>query len=135
MVRAIQERGVAVTILAPGQHSDHLLTRRASRRLYGPLLRAGARIFEYDPTMIHAKVLVIDGQWSVVGSTNFDNRSFGINDEINVAAFDAALAARLREDFCRDLAQSHRVTYRKWYRRPLVERVWEFFGWLLERQQ
>jgi cardiolipin synthase len=135
MVRAIQERGVAVTILTPGQHSDHLLTRRASRRLYGPLLRAGARIYEYDPTMLHAKILVIDGLWSVVGSTNFDNRSFGINDEINVAAFDAALATRLQEDYQRDLAQSHRVTYRKWYRRPLVERVWELLGWLLERQQ
>jgi len=135
MVRAIQERGVAVTILAPGQHSDHLLTRRASRRLYGPLLKVGARIFEYDPTMIHTKVLVIDGTWSVVGSTNFDNRSFGINDEINVAAFDSDLAERLQEDFQRDLAASHRVTYRKWYRRPLVERVWELLGWLLERQQ
>ena len=85
--------------------------------------------------MIHAKVLVIDGIWSVVGSTNFDNRSFGINDEINVAAFDADLAARLLEDFRRDLTESHRVTYRKWYRRPLVERAWELVGWLLERQQ
>jgi cardiolipin synthase len=135
MVRAIKERGVEVTILTPGQHSDHLLTRRASRRLYGPLLKAGARIHEYDPTMIHAKVLVIDGVWSVVGSTNFDNRSFGINDEINVAAFDADLAARLQEDFRRDILHSHRVTYRKWYRRPLVERAWELVGWLLERQQ
>jgi cardiolipin synthase len=135
MVRAIQERGVEVTILTPGQHSDHLLTRRASRRLYGRLLKAGARIHEYDPTMIHAKVLVIDSIWSVVGSTNFDNRSFGINDEINVAAFDAELAGRLQEDLRRDLAQSHRVTYRKWYRRPLVERAWELVGWLLERQQ
>jgi len=126
---------VEVTILTPGQHSDHLLTRRASRRLYGRLLKAGARIHEYDPTMIHAKVLVIDSIWSVVGSTNFDNRSFGINDEINVAAFDAELAGRLQEDLRRDLAQSHRVTYRKWYRRPLVERAWELVGWLLERQQ
>ena len=123
MVRAIKERGVGVTILTPGQHSDHLLTRRSSRRLYGPLLKAGARIYEYEPTMIHAKVLVIDGIWSVVGSTNFDNRSFGINDEVNVAAFDADLAARLQEDFRSDLAHSHRVTYRKWYRRPLVERA------------
>jgi cardiolipin synthase len=135
LVRAIKERDVAVTILTPGQHSDHLLTRRASRRLYGPLLKAGARIYEYEPTMIHAKALVIDGTWSVVGSTNFDNRSFGINDEINVAAFDTQLAGRLQEDYQRDLASSRRVTYRKWYRRPLVERVWEFFGWLLERQQ
>jgi cardiolipin synthase len=135
MVRAIKERGVAVTILTPGQHSDHLLTRRASRRLYGPLLKAGAKIYEYEPTMIHAKVLVIDGRWSVVGSTNFDHRSFGINDEINVAAFDSELAEQLLVDFRRDLAHSRRVTYRKWYRRPLVERAWELVGWLLERQQ
>ena len=85
MVRAIQERGVAVKIITPGQHSDHLLTRRSSRRLYGPLLKAGAKIYEYEPTMIHTKVLVVDGIWSVVGSTNFDHRSFGINDEVNLA--------------------------------------------------
>jgi cardiolipin synthase len=135
MVRAIRERGVAVTILTPGQHSDHLLTRRSSRRLYGPLLKAGARIFEYEPTMIHAKVLVIDARWTVVGSTNFDNRSFGINDEVNLASFDEALAARLQEDFRNDLRHSRRITYRKWYRRPLTERAHELLGWLLERQQ
>jgi cardiolipin synthase A/B len=135
MVRAIRERGVAVTILTPGQHSDHLLTRRSSRRLYGPLLKAGARIFEYEPTMIHAKVLIIDARWTVVGSTNFDNRSFGINDEVNLASFDEALSARLQEDFRNDLRHSRRITYRKWYRRPLTERAHELLGWLLERQQ
>jgi cardiolipin synthase len=123
MVRAIRERGVAVTILTPGQHSDHLLTRRSSRRLYGPLLKAGARIFEYEPTMIHAKILIVDAKWTVVGSTNFDNRSFGINDEVNLASFDEPLAARLQEDFRNDLRHSRRITYRKWYRRPLTERA------------
>jgi cardiolipin synthase len=135
MVRAIRERGVAVTILTPGQHSDHLLTRRSSRRLYGPLLKAGARIFEYEPTMLHAKVLIIDACWTVVGSTNFDHRSFGINDEVNLASYDTALAARLQEDFRQDLRDSRRITYRKWYRRPLTERAHELLGWLLERQQ
>jgi cardiolipin synthase A/B len=135
MVRAIRERGVAVTILTPGQHSDHLLTRRSSRRLYGPLLKAGAKIFEYEPTMLHAKVLVIDAKWTVVGSTNFDHRSFGINDEVNLASFDETLAARLQEDFRSDLRESRRITYRKWYRRPLTERAHELLGWLLERQQ
>jgi len=135
MVRAIRERGVAVTILTPGQHSDHLLTRRSSRRLYGPLLKAGAKIFEYEPTMLHAKVLIIDACWTVVGSTNFDHRSFGINDEVNLASFDTALAARLQEDFRQDLRDSRRITYRKWYRRPLTERAHELLGWLLERQQ
>lgn len=135
MVRAIRERGVAVTILTPGQHSDHLLTRRSSRRLYGPLLKAGAKIFEYEPTMIHAKILIVDAKWTVVGSTNFDNRSFGINDEVNLASFDETLAARLQEDFRADLRESRRITYRKWYRRPLTERAHELLGWLLERQQ
>jgi cardiolipin synthase len=135
MVRAIRERGVAVTILTPGQHSDHLLTRRSSRRLYGPLLKAGAKIFEYEPTMLHAKVLIIDACWTVVGSTNFDHRSFGINDEVNLASYDTALAARLQEDFRQDLRDSRRITYRKWYRRPLTERAHELLGWLLERQQ
>jgi cardiolipin synthase A/B len=134
LVRAIA-RGVEVKIITPGRHTDHLLTQRSSRRLFGPLLRAGAAIFEYQPAMIHAKSMVVDGCWSVVGSTNFDNRSFGINDEINLVAFDPRLAERLEEDFARDLAQSRRVTYRKWYHRPVFERVHEWLGALLERQQ
>jgi cardiolipin synthase len=128
-------RGVEVIILVPGKHSDHLLTRRSSRRLYGPLLRAGARIYEYGPSMIHAKVLVVDGMWSVVGSTNFDSRSFGINDEVNVAALDKELAARLEEDFRADLEVSHRVTYEEWRNRPSLERANEWLGWVIERQQ
>ncbi|HEX6739568.1 MAG TPA: phospholipase D-like domain-containing protein [Vicinamibacteria bacterium] len=134
LVRAV-ERGVEVKVITPGRHTDHLLTQRSSRRLFGPLLRAGATIFEYEPAMIHAKTMVVDGCWSVVGSTNFDNRSFGINDEVNLVAFDPRLAERLEEDFARDLAQSRRVTYRKWYRRPIFERVHEWLGALLERQQ
>src|SRR6185295_9827916 len=116
MVRAIKERGVEVKIVTPGKHSDHLLTRTSSRRLYGDLLRAGAQIYEYEPTMIHAKVMIVDGLWSVVGSTNFDNRSFGLNDEINLAACDDKLAERLEADFARDMADSRRVTYEEWRR-------------------
>jgi cardiolipin synthase len=119
----------------PGKHSDHLLTRRSSRRIYGDLLRHGAEMYEYEPSMMHTKCLVVDGVWSVVGSTNFDHRSFGINDEINLAALHEGLAARLEEDFQRDLARSHRVTYGKWSRRPLVERFHEWLGWILERQE
>src|SRR5581483_459139 len=105
LLRAVA-RGVDVTIITPGKHSDHMLTRSSSRRSYGPLLHAGARIFEYQPAMIHAKILIIDGVWSVVGSTNFDNRSFGLNDEVNLASCDAKFSARLEEDFVRDLADS-----------------------------
>ena len=135
LVRAIRERGVKVVILTPGRHADHLLTRRSSRRLYGQLLRAGASIYEYQPSMLHAKVLVVDGTWSVVGSTNFDNRSFGLNDEVNLAAYCPELATHLEEDFARDLAQSRQVNYQTWRRRPFFERGHELLGWLLERQQ
>jgi cardiolipin synthase len=135
MVRAIRERGVKVRIITPGKGTDHALTRNASRRLYGDLLEAGAQIYEYQPTMIHCKTLVIDGKWSVVGTTNFDNRSFGLNDEVNLAAFNDELAARISEDFQRDVAESRLMTYEQWKRRPLFERAHEFFGWLLERQQ
>ena len=128
-------RGVEVSSLVPGKQSDHLLTRRASRRLYGPLLRHGAHIYEYQPSMIHTKSTVVDGLWSVVGSTNFDSRSFGINDEVNVAAFDEGLAARLEEDFRADLKLSDLVTYEEWRSRPSIERANEWLGWIIERQQ
>jgi cardiolipin synthase len=134
MVRAVG-RGVRIEIITPGAGSDHLLTRTSSRRLYGDLLRAGAKVFEYQPGMIHAKTMVVDGAWSVVGTTNFDNRSFGLNDEVNVAAFDRSLAARVASDFARDRAESREVSYENWRSRPLWERAYEQLGRLLERQQ
>ncbi|HEX6881660.1 MAG TPA: phospholipase D-like domain-containing protein, partial [Terriglobales bacterium] len=134
LVRAVR-RGVEVVILTPGRKSDHALTRNSSRRLYGELLEAGARVFEYQPAMIHAKVLIIDSLWSVVGSTNFDNRSFGINDEVNLAASAPKLAVRLEDDFRSDLASSCQITLQDWKRRPVVERAHEVLGWILQRQQ
>lgn len=134
LIRALK-RGVEVKILVPGSHSDHLLTRGSSRRLYGDLLKHGAQIFEYEPSMIHVKSLVVDRVWSVIGSTNFDSRSFGINDEVNLAALDDTLAARLEEDFQRDLAESRSITYEYWSNRSPFERIHELLGWVLERQQ
>lgn len=134
LCRAI-ERGVKIRILVPGRASDHILTRSTSRRGYGPLLRAGAEVYEYQPSMIHAKVLVVDDLWAVVGSTNFDNRSFGINDEVNLAACDQALAARLERDMAHDLTKSRRVSLDEWEHRPMIERAPEFLGWIFERQQ
>lgn len=134
MVRALG-RGVRVEIVTPGVHSDHLLTRTSSRRLYGDLLKAGARVYEYQPGMIHAKTMVVDGAWAVVGTTNFDNRSFGLNDEVNIAAFDRKLSARVAEDFARDRAESREMSYEEWRGRPLWERAYEQLGRLLERQQ
>jgi cardiolipin synthase len=128
-------RGVELKIIVPGVHSDHLLTRSSSRRLYGDLLKHGAQIYEYQPSMMHTKVMVVDGLWSVVGSTNFDSRSFGLNDEVNLAARDEALAARLEYDFQCDLADSQRITYAEWRRRSPFERIHEWLGWLVERQE
>lgn len=135
MVRAVSERGVEVQIITPGKKIDHQLTRRSGRRLFGDLLKAGARIYEYEPSMIHAKTMVVDDVWSVVGSTNLDNRSFGLNDEVNLAAFDRELAARVAEDFRRDVADSSEITYDQWRKRSIFERAHEQLGRLLERQQ
>jgi cardiolipin synthase len=85
--------------------------------------------------MLHAKTLLVDGVWSVVGSTNFDNRSFGINDEVNLAANDPELTKRLERDFAQDASESQLVTLRDWSRRSWIERGHEYLGWLLERQQ
>jgi cardiolipin synthase A/B len=134
MEKAIK-RGVEIKVLTPGDHNDHMLTRSSSRRAYGRLLKAGARIFEYDPGMLHAKVMVVDGEWAVVGSTNFDNRSFGLNDEVNMAVCEKKFAGQLEADFRNDLAESTEFSYERWRTRSLFERAPELVGWILERQQ
>ncbi|MCU1285978.1 MAG: phospholipase D/Transphosphatidylase [Acidobacteriales bacterium] len=134
LVRAVK-RGVSVKIITPGKSSDHAVTRSSSRRLYGDLLQNGVQIYEYQPTMIHAKILVVDGKWSVVGSTNMDNRSFQLNDEVNLAAFDGDMSRRLTEDFMNDLQASQLVTYEDWKKRPILERLTESLGAIIQREQ
>lgn len=135
MVRAVTERGVDLKVLVPGKHNDHTITRRSSRALYGDVLRAGGKIYEYQASMIHAKIMIIDDLWTVVGSTNFDNRSFGLNDEVNLATRDARLAATLEQQFLDDLQKSREITHEEWKRRPFWERAQESLGSVLERQQ
>lgn len=135
LVRAMQERHVRVQILLPGKHSDHSMTRSSSRGTYGDLLRAGAEIHEYEPAMIHAKIMIVDDLWCVVGSTNLDHRSFGWNDEVNLAVLDPDLAGRLSANFQEDLARSHRETLEAWEHRPYWERGMEWLGWLIAREQ
>jgi cardiolipin synthase len=130
-----RRRGVHVRVLVPGGKSDHVMTRASSRSKYGDLLLAGTEIYEYQPSMVHAKIMTVDSTWSIVGSTNFDNRSFGINDEVNLAALDPQLAGTLRHQFQQDLVSAHRVTYDEWKHRPVWQRGVEWFGWILERQQ
>ena len=131
---AALKRGVRVRIIVPGRHTDASLVRQASRAKWGPILRAGGQIHEYHPTMFHCKVLVVDGQWTSVGSTNFDNRSFRLNDEANLNVLDAAFAARQLADFQADLAKSRRVTYDEWAARPATEKAWEHVVALLGPQ-
>jgi cardiolipin synthase len=129
------ERGVSVNVIVPGKHDDHTLTRSSGRSAYGKLLKAGAKVYEYEPSMIHAKIAIFDGVWSVVGSTNLDNRSFGINDEVNVAVLDPEIAGRLTRDFEEDTRQSRMVSLQDWKKRPLSERLLEMVGWVFEREQ
>src|SRR5205809_611132 len=128
-------RGASVTVLMPGKWNNHPVARLASRRRYGVLLGGGVRIFEYQAGMIHAKVLIIDGKWSVLGSTNFDNRSFVLNDEVNVALLDPALSRQLQADFAADIGNSRAVSLDEWRRRPLLERALAALGRLVERQE
>jgi len=134
MIAAVA-RGVRVRIVVPGRANNHPIARRASRRRYGTLLKNGVEIFEYEPGMIHAKIMLVDGLWSVVGSTNFDSRSFDLNDEVNLVVANRGLAARLHEDFARDCAASRRVTIEEWARRPFGERALALLGEFLERQE
>ena len=129
------KRGVAITVIVPGTHTDQRWVRLASRRLYGSLLRSGVRIFEYEGGMTHAKAIVVDGLWSVIGTTNFDNRSFEHNDEVNVVVRDKAVAARLVADFQVDIAASREVLADVWGARPLWEKLVGTVAWILERQQ
>ena len=128
-------RGVAVSVIVPGFRTDQRWVRLASRRMWGRLLEAGVRIYEYRPAMTHMKVLIVDGIWAVLGTTNIDNRSFEHNDEVNVAMRDPTVAARLLEDYKRDIAESEEITLERWRRRPLWEKIVGPFIWILERPQ
>jgi cardiolipin synthase len=134
LARAVA-RGVELTVIVPGPHTDQRLVRLASRRIYGALLEAGVRIFEYAPGMTHLKACVVDDLWSIVGSTNFDNRSFQHNDEVNIAIRDEDVAARISRDLDADLARSLAITPARWQRRSVWEKVAGRVAWILERQQ
>lgn len=127
-----RDRGVKIRVLTDGEHTDTKSVKHASRNEYGDLLAAGDRIFEYQPTMMHTKAMIIDRRWSIFGSANFDNRSLELNDEITIAADDPALAETLSAAFEADLARSKEWTTDAWASRPwhwkLRERFWGLFG-------
>ena len=128
------ERGVKIRIITPGEIIDTETVRAASRGTWGPLLKAGAEIYEYVPSMYHCKVMIVDNLLVSVGSTNFDNRSFRLNDEANLNIYDTAFAERQTRIFEDDLKNSRQVTYDQWAARPLKEKMMERLALLLESQ-
>jgi len=128
------KRGVKLRIVVPGKHIDSDAVRGASRATWGPLLSAGATIAEYGPTMYHCKVMVVDGLLTSVGSTNFDNRSFRLNDEATLNIVDKAFASAQTTAFESDLALAHRVSYAEWQARPARERFGEWLASVIGTQ-
>ncbi|HTK40301.1 MAG TPA: phospholipase D-like domain-containing protein [Gemmatimonadales bacterium] len=131
---AAQRRGVRVEIIVPGRHADAMVVRKASRSRWGDLLQAGIAIYEYQPTMYHAKVMVVDDLWTSVGSTNFDNRSFRLNDEANLNILDAEFAVGQARLFEADKARSKEMTLDRWRGRPWHQRAADWLAGLLRLQ-
>jgi cardiolipin synthase len=123
-----------VKVVTPGDNNDQRLTRASSRNLYGSLLKNGVKVYEYLPSMNHTKALMVDDIWTVLGSTNFDYRSFSINDEVNLAVMDVALTRRVAQDFERDLQESREITYAEWRQKSRF-RIADRLLSLLERQE
>lgn len=121
------QRGVRIRVVVEGDKTDAMPVKYASRSWYDRLLQQGIEIYEYQPTLMHAKVMVVDGVWSLFGSANFDNRSLELNDELNLAVTSRDLATRFLQDFEHDLTRSRRLVLEEWRRRPLLKKVREQF--------
>ena len=125
---AARARGVRVEIIVPGSHIDEKVVRSASHAKWGQLLKGGVEIYEYQPTMFHCKLLVVDDAWVSIGSSNLDNRSFQINDEANLNVLDSVFAAGQTKVFENDKASSKPMSYERWKSRSLAERLSETFS-------
>ncbi len=134
MLIAARKRGVDVQVIVPGPYIDELVVRWASRRSWGPLLAAGVQIYEYQPTMYHVKLMIVDGCWVSVGSSNFDPRSFRLNDEVNLNVFDERLAAHEAEQFAADRQRCRRIRLEDWRNRPVKARAKERVSDLVRSQ-
>ena len=129
-----KRRGVNVRVMIAGIHNDNWLARHNNVRMYGPLLRAGIEVLEYNRTMLHHKTMVVDGVWTTIGTTNFDNRSFAHNEENNVCVYDRGLAERLDRIFEDDVAGCDRMDYERWKKRGLIARAEEIIAAFLAEQ-
>jgi cardiolipin synthase len=129
-----RRRGVRIRVLVPGEYTDSELVKHASRATWGQLLQAGASIHRYSPSMFHTKLMIVDGRLVSVGSTNFDPRSFRLNDEASLNVYDHGLAAHMTQVFENDLAHAKPITYEQWLLRPWRERLKERFALLFRSQ-
>jgi cardiolipin synthase len=128
------KRGVKIRIITPGDDIDSKIVRAASRALWGELLKAGIQIAEYQPTMYHVKAMVVDSLMVSVGSTNFDQRSFSINDEANLNIIDAKFAREQVAIFNDDWKRAKVITYAEWENRPLLEKAYSKLASLASEQ-
>ena len=127
-------RGVTVKLILAGKYNDTWWARQNSLRLYGKLLEAGVEIYEFLPTMLHQKTMVVDGVWATVGTANFDNRSFALSEETNLCFHDPALVEKLRAIFLEDLGRCRRIQLSDWRHRGLWRRAQERVASLIEDQ-
>jgi cardiolipin synthase len=118
--------------MVPGTHNDVPLVRMASRHHYGPLLTGGVKIYEYQPTMLHTKAMVVDGLFSTIGSINFDERSMSKNAEESLSFYDRKFADLIEAMFQRDLKRCREVTYDAWKHRGSTARFAEAFSRIWE---
>jgi cardiolipin synthase len=127
-----RDRGVRLRVLTDGEVTDAKSVKHASRNEYEALLERGVEVFEYTPTMMHTKVMIVDEEWTVVGSANFDNRSLELNDEVLIAVDDRDLATDLARQFAEDLTRSRQWTLEDWRNRPwhwkVRQKAWGLFG-------
>jgi cardiolipin synthase len=126
MLVAARRRGVQVQVLVPA-HNDSRFGRAAARSRWGPLLEAGVEIYRYEPAMLHCKLMQVDDYFLTIGSANFDNRSFGINDEVNINVLDRELAREGLRQFEADIARSSRLTLEEFNRRPWWQKAVDHF--------
>lgn len=123
-----RSRGVEVDVIVPSEKTDVPIVRKGSRHFWGELLRAGVRIHEFQPTMYHPKIMIVDDSWVTIGSANLDERSLRLNDEANLNVYGGEFAAKQIEVFDRDLARSRRVTLREWEARPVAQKITDWLA-------
>ena len=126
--------GVDVRLLLPGPHTDNWISRASAQARYQELLEAGAKIYEYQPTFMHAKYAVIDGQWSIIGSPNLNSRSRELDEENAFGIFDQPFGSQLRAVFVKDLDRAQPIDLEEWRRRNPLQKLFETVSGILDQQ-